>query len=56
MWAWLLFNFVLFYALVPGVLVALPPGGSFQTQALTHAAVFAVVHKLLGGMLKKSMH
>jgi hypothetical protein len=32
----------LFFSLVPGVLVKIPAGASLQTQALTHALVFAV--------------
>ena len=39
----LLFSAVLFYFLVPGVLVRLPPGGSTFTVNVTHAVVFAVV-------------
>jgi len=38
-----LFTVVLFYALIPGVLVRLPPGGSTMTVNLTHAVVFALV-------------
>lgn len=52
---WLLFNAVLFYALVPGVLVSLPPGGSPTTKLLVHALVFAVVHRFLGCQLKNYM-
>lgn len=39
----ILFTIVLFYALIPGVLVRLPPGGSTMTVNLTHAVVFALV-------------
>lgn len=35
---------LLFFALVPGVLVSLPPGGSKLTVAAFHAAVFALVY------------
>lgn len=49
---WMLFNAVLFFALVPGVLVSLPQGGSFKTKVLVHALVFAVVHRMLGYQLK----
>jgi hypothetical protein len=42
-----LFNAVLFYALVPGVIVSLPPGGSPTTKLVVHALVFAVVHYFL---------
>ncbi len=45
MWALAIYTAVLFYVLTPGVLLALPPGASFQTQALTHAVVFALVYK-----------
>jgi hypothetical protein len=39
-----LFIAVLFFALVPGVLVSLPQGGSKMTVAATHAVVFALVY------------
>ena len=51
----MLFNAVLFYALVPGVLLSLPQGGSHETKLLVHALVFAVVHRFLGCQLKKQM-
>lgn len=51
----MLFNAVLFYALVPGVVLSLPPGGSPTTKLLFHAVVFAVVHHFLGSQLKKSL-
>jgi hypothetical protein len=35
---------LLFILLSPGVLVALPPGGSAMTVLLTHAAVFGAVY------------
>ena len=38
-----LFTVVLFYALIPGVLVRLPPGGSTMVVNLTHAVVFALI-------------
>jgi hypothetical protein len=34
---------VLFFALVPGVLLSLPKGGSLYTKAAVHAVVFALV-------------
>ena len=37
---------VLFFVLVPGVLVTLPPGGKKMTVALVHAVVFAVVYQM----------
>lgn len=39
----ILFLAVLFYALSPGVILALPPGASHQVQLATHAVVFALV-------------
>ncbi len=54
MWGYLLTTAILFYLLTPGVLVSLPPGASFQTQAITHAVVFALVHKYVQhGLLKQ---
>jgi len=54
MWTYILTTAALFYALVPGVLLSLPPGSSFQVQALTHALVFALVHKFVQhGLLKQ---
>jgi hypothetical protein len=42
-WLMLAFTAALFYALVPGVLVRLPPGGSKTTTLAVHAALFALV-------------
>lgn len=46
---------LLFLVLTPGVVLALPPGGSLLMQAATHAVVFAIVltltHKAAGRML-----
>jgi hypothetical protein len=54
MWAYILTTAALFYVLVPGVLLSLPPGAGFQVQALTHAVVFALVHKFVQhGLLKQ---
>lgn len=51
---YLLTTAILFYVLTPGILLSLPPGSSFQTQAMTHAVVFAVVHKFLQhGLLRQ---
>jgi len=47
MYAKLLFHAILFYALIPGVLVRLPPGGSTTVVNVTHAVVFAVACSLL---------
>jgi hypothetical protein len=49
----LLFHAVLFYALIPGVLVRLPPGGSTFTVNVTHSVVFAVVCGLLWKLIFK---
>ena len=48
----LLFQAALFYFLLPGVLVRLPPGVSTMTVNLTHAVVFAIVSKFLWSSLK----
>ncbi len=53
---------LLFFVLSPGVLVALPPGGSRTTQLITHALilglVWALTHKavwkVVGGKTKCS--
>jgi hypothetical protein len=42
-WFMIAFTAVLFYALVPGVLVRLPPGGSKTVTLAVHAAIFALV-------------
>jgi len=42
-WFMLAFTAALFYALVPGVLVRLPPGGSKTVTLAVHAALFALV-------------
>ena len=42
-WFMLAFTAVLFYALVPVVLVRLPPGGSKTVTLAVHAALFALV-------------
>ena len=41
-----LFTAVLFVALVPGVLVTLPPGGSKLVVAFTHGVLFALLYHL----------
>jgi hypothetical protein len=52
-----LFLAVLAFALSPGVLVSLPPGGSKTVVSLTHAlvlaAVYALVHKAVYKMVAK---
>ena len=45
---------VLFFALVPGVLVSLPsPSSSLMTKAAVHAVVFALVWCLARKMLRQ---
>lgn len=41
-----LYTVLLFFVLVPGVLVTLPPKANKTTAALTHAVVFALVYHL----------
>ena len=55
MWAKLLVLAALFVLLTPGVVLALPPGGSLMTQAVVHALVFVVVWSLVwkSGLLSK---
>jgi hypothetical protein len=48
----ILFTIVLFYALIPGVLVRLPPGGSTMTVNLTHAVVFGLLCYLTKSFFK----
>ena len=47
----LLFIFILFFILTPGVILRLPPNGSTVTVALVHALVFTIVlhftHKMV---------
>ena len=45
-WLMSLYTALLFFVLVPGVLVTLPPKAGKTTVALTHAVVFAVVYQL----------
>jgi len=52
MWVKLLFLAAMFYFLIPGVLVRLPPGGSTLTVNLTHAVVFALVSSFAWRALK----
>lgn len=52
MWFKLLFVAAMFYFLIPGVLVRLPPGGSTMTVNLTHAVVFALVSSFAWKALK----
>lgn len=51
----LIFLAALFYFLIPGVLVRLPPGASTMTVNITHAVVFALVSSFAWGMVKSRM-
>lgn len=42
-WLMIAFTAALFYALVPGVFVRLPPGCSKMVVTATHAVIFALV-------------
>ena len=46
---------VLFAAFVPGVLVTLPPGGSYTTVLIVHGLLYAVVSMYLWKALKGRM-
>ena len=48
----LAFLAALFYFLIPGVLVRLPPGGSTFMVNVTHAVVFALVSSFAWKMVK----
>ena len=53
----LLFIFVLFFLLTPGILLTIPPKGSKVVVALVHALVFTLIfhftHKLVSNMIYK---
>ena len=53
----LAFLAAVFYFLIPGVLVRLPPGGTTMTVNLTHSVVFALLasygYKMVKGKLGK---
>lgn len=53
----LAFLAAVFYFLIPGVLIRLPPGGSTMTVNLTHSVVFALLacygYRMLKGKLGK---
>jgi len=55
MWVKFLFLVALFYFLIPGVLLRLPPGGSTMTVNLTHAVVFALVSTFAWKLVKGKM-
>ena len=56
MWWMALYAAVLFYVLTPGTVLSLPPGGSKQVVALTHAAVFGAVWMLTHKMVWRTLH
>ena len=47
---------VLFFLLVPGVLLSLPPGANFMTRAAFHAVVFALIYHLTHKAVWKMTH
>ena len=47
----ILYAFLLFFVLTPGVLVSLPPKGSKFVVALTHGLVFALIWTLTHKMV-----
>jgi len=51
----LVFLAALFYFLIPGVLVRLPPGGSTMVVNITHAVVFALVSSFAWKLVKGRM-
>jgi hypothetical protein len=51
-----LFTAVLFFLLVPGVLLSLPPGSSFLVKAAFHSIVFALVYHLTHKMAWKALY
>jgi hypothetical protein len=56
----LIYVFLLFYVLTPGVLLSLPPKAGKMVTAATHAAVFALVwtftHKMVWRLSASTMH
>ena len=50
-----LYAALLFFVLVPGVVVRLPPGASPLVTAATHAVVFAVVFALTHKLVWRSL-
>ena len=55
MYVKLIFLAALFYFLIPGVLVRLPPGGSTMVVNVTHAVVFALVSSFAWKLVKGRM-
>ena len=50
------FTALLFFALTPGILLSLPPGGSKTTVAIVHALVFAAVYCVTQKMAMNYMY
>lgn len=46
---------VLFVLLTPGVVLSLPPGGTFLTKVVVHAVVFATVFYLTKGAVMRAV-
>jgi hypothetical protein len=55
MYGKLIFLAVVFYFLIPGVLVRLPPGASTMTVNITHSIVFALVASFAWKAMKGKM-
>ena len=55
MYVKLIFLAALFYFLIPGVLIRLPPGGSTMVVNITHAVVFALVSSFAWKLVKGRM-
>jgi hypothetical protein len=52
----MIFVFVLFFILTPGVLLTLPPKGSVPVVALVHALVFTVIFSLTNKMVLNAFY
>ena len=50
-----LYAALLFFLLTPGVLLALPPGGSLLAKAGVHALVFGLVYCMTYKSVERSM-
>ncbi len=51
----MLYIFLLFFILTPGILLRLPPKGSKYTVALIHAGVFALVYHFTNKLVLKAI-
>jgi hypothetical protein len=51
-----LYTALLFFVLVPGVLVTIPPKGSKMVQALVHGLVFALVYHYTHKMVYRVLY